>query len=186
MAKPGPKSAFETIEGLEKIDRLIEYLRQGHSVETCCNRAGITKKTFYKWHEEARAGKSEAHINFSRRVDESVADFEMGLINSIVATGKAGTWQALAWVLERRRPETWSRQDHLKVTQQVDGQVDNIMKEAEKFMDPADFARLVNHLSKSDDEREEFVNIKEKDIEESENVQLQVDSDTMDKIKDFA
>ena len=63
-------------------------------------------------------------------------------------------------------------------------EIDNILKEAERFMAPADYARLVNHLAKGADEQDEFVNIEPKGSDED--TDLEVDDETVKKIKNYS
>ena len=81
--------------------RLIEGIRLGMTNKLAAAYAGISESTFYLWLQQARDGdqeKSELLESLKRAEAESAA-------HSLAVIKKAaqdGTWQAAAWVLERR------------------------------------------------------------------------------------
>lgn len=184
MAKAG-QSYLTDPAWLDKIDQLIGHLRKGHHIVTACKRVGLTKKTFYQWLEDARKGKSTEHVEFARRVDEAMADFEMGLIESIMKIGKEDkVWTALAWIAERRFAERWAQQQHIKVVQEVTNQVETILKNLEKILPPDQYARVIEHLALDSEERENFVNSEMEERDEGPN-DFEVSEDMKARIQKF-
>lgn len=186
------KSYFDDPVWQQKIDRLMDLIRKGIHIDTACKKIGLTRKTFYKWLEDARAGKSERHIEFARRVDEANADFEINVFDEIFKIGKGEkVWTALAWVMERKYPERYSPPgQQIKIVQEVSNQLEVLLKEVEKFVDPATYARLVNHLAQSEEDREDPF-ISEEGSPSSEVTKIEtntvepLDEETISRIKTF-
>lgn len=102
----------------ERVERLLDNLRQGMSQASAITQAGIAKTTFYKWLKEDEQFKTEV---------ETAEDFaEAVQIAQIKALGEAKMdWRAYAWLLERRFPERWSAKRETEVTiNQSNGQAE--------------------------------------------------------------
>jgi len=102
----------------ERVERLLDNLRQGMSQASAITQAGIAKTTFYTWLKEDEQFKTEV---------ETAEDFaEAVQIAQIKALGEAKMdWRAYAWLLERRFPERWSAKRETEVTiNQSNGQAE--------------------------------------------------------------
>jgi transposase len=102
----------------ERVERLLDNLRQGMSQASAITQAGIAKTTFYKWLKEDEQFKTEV---------ETAEDFaEAVQIAQIKALGEAKMdWRAYAWLLERRFPDRWSAKRETEVTiNQSNGQAE--------------------------------------------------------------
>jgi hypothetical protein len=102
----------------ERVERLLDNLRQGMSQASAITQAGIAKTTFYKWLKEDEQFKVEV---------ETAEDFaEAVQIAQIKALGEAKMdWRAYAWLLERRFPDRWSAKRETEVTiNQSNGQAE--------------------------------------------------------------
>ena len=102
----------------ERVERLLDNLRQGMSQASAITQAGIAKTTFYRWLKEDEQFKTEV---------ETAEDFaEAVQIAQIKALGEAKTdWRAYAWLLERRFPDRWSAKRETEVTiNQSNGQAE--------------------------------------------------------------
>lgn len=103
---------------------LIEIVRQatseGRRLESVAALAGVHRSTLHRWY---RAGEKEAKRRQRGRdpdpnLDLQVllfsacelgdADLEKSALDIIQQAAKGGLWQAAAWLLERRFPESWS------------------------------------------------------------------------------
>lgn len=102
----------------ERVERLLDNLRQGMSQASAITQAGIAKTTFYRWLKEDEQFKTEV---------ETAEDFaEAVQIAQIKALGEAKMdWRAYAWLLERRFPDRWSAKRETEVTiNQSNGQAE--------------------------------------------------------------
>jgi hypothetical protein len=92
-------------------DLIVDFVRKGNFVETaaqCCGIAGITVR---RWLAKGKRG-DPAYAAFYRDVTKARAMSEvedLAMLHDYAATGRAGPWQALAWILEKRNPKRFSR-----------------------------------------------------------------------------
>lgn len=100
----------------ERVQNIIcEALANGVTVETAAEIAGIGQSTLYNWLKLGREGVAK-YKPFADAVEEAIAKSELVLLERIHEASKH-TWQAAAWILERRFPERWGRRDRLNVTE---------------------------------------------------------------------
>lgn len=83
----------------EILDRIVEALRIGASPEAACAYAGICRSTYYDWRKKDPV--------FAEETDQAQAAAEVQLLMEIRAET---SWQAKAWILERRWRERWGRE----------------------------------------------------------------------------
>lgn len=110
----------------EAIETICEHLRQGNYIVTACQAAGMTREAHYDQirHAEkadAKIAKAEADgldevellprelrgLEYRYRTRKAASEFEVTRVESIGE--KPDNWQALAWTLERSRPDRWGR-----------------------------------------------------------------------------
>lgn len=85
------------------IDRISQGLRLGMTHELAAQYAGIGRSTFYKWMECAEAPEAEdRYLDFRDAVKAAEADNAARCLLCIDDAASDGTWQAAAWMLERR------------------------------------------------------------------------------------
>lgn len=102
MARPSKHSP--------EVERLIvSLLEAGNTVETAAGAAGISPETFYDWMRRGlRDGKRDAKFRaFRAAVEQARSMAEATLVTRISKAAANGSWQAAAWLLERRSPEQW-------------------------------------------------------------------------------
>ena len=80
--------------------KICDLLRAGNTRRTSCAVAGISEDTFARWHKDD-ADFAEA----IKGAEETAVARNVALIQQ---AAQAGTWQAAAWWLERRRPADFS------------------------------------------------------------------------------
>jgi hypothetical protein len=86
---------------------LAEAIRAGGTREAAAARAGIGPSTLYDWLKRGDTG-DERYQEFSEAIKKAEADLEAKALGLILdAAGKS--WQAAAWLLERRFPDRWGR-----------------------------------------------------------------------------
>ncbi len=97
-------------------DAIINGIRLGLTHERSAQLAGINVRTFYLWRQKGLAGKAPVYVRFVQALKKAEVEGEAAAINEIVKAAKSGTWQAAAWLLERRHPDRWARIQKLEVT----------------------------------------------------------------------
>lgn len=68
---------------------------------------GISKTTLKVWRLRAANGE-EPYAAFMARVEKAEAAGAVAALDCIQAAAKEGTWQAAAWLLERRYPKQFA------------------------------------------------------------------------------
>jgi len=95
---------------------LIAFLRAGSFVETAVAAAGISRSTFFVWMKRGEKAHMGKFRQFYLDVRKAMADFEVGAVNSIREAGANGSWQASAWLLERKFPDEWGKIERVETT----------------------------------------------------------------------
>ncbi len=92
----------------EEVERkILAMVRTGADLAVAAQAAGISRSTLHRW--RAR-GASEARGRFfelDQALRRAEAEAEARLVALIARAGERH-WQAAAWILPRRFPETWS------------------------------------------------------------------------------
>lgn len=103
------------------LEHLAELLAAGNPLDTSARSAGISPATLHRWQARGQtAADLEAeekpvpaaelpYLELWHAVTTSRARAEVEALGIIRAAALSGTWQAAAWLLERRRPDLWSR-----------------------------------------------------------------------------
>lgn len=92
----------------EREARIAEALRAGNTRKAACAYGGISQSQFAEW-------LARFH-DFRDTIEKAEADAEVRAVAQIATAAQAGTWQAAAWWLERRRPDDYGRRDRIEVT----------------------------------------------------------------------
>ena len=106
----------------KRIDALAEALRKGVIIKHACVGAGICEKTYHNWQNEAsdneldpldpeeslgkNPNRDDVLRYFVRETSRALNDYSSELLEKI---HNADSWQAAAWILERRFPEEFGR-----------------------------------------------------------------------------
>lgn len=86
--------------------RLCDALRKGLPRATAARLAGVEYTTIRNWVAAAKAG-DDRYLPFLREVTRAEAEAEELLVSRINAHS-LDSWQAAAWMLERRHPAAWA------------------------------------------------------------------------------
>ena len=90
--------------------KLTEELRQAISEglhdSSACAICGIDPSTFYRWLRKGEEGESKEFSQFYQTIKKANAERERSWIRFI---SKDESWQSKAWLLERRFPQKWGR-----------------------------------------------------------------------------
>jgi hypothetical protein len=128
-----------------RVRLLLEALRAGSYIGTACRAAGIGRSTLRRWLERGRSKDEHdaAYREFRREYRAAIAEAEIEALRTIRRAGSegiAGSWQACAWLLERRFPIRWQRradpleQPHPKPLEQMtDQELEDIIRQHDRL-----------------------------------------------------
>ena len=128
MGKAGRPSKFND----DRKKRIIEATRVGSSRTISAAYAGIPLRTLQAWMSRGRRDEDQdsEYAQFVRDVDLAEAQGAIKALALIQSAAMNGSWQAAAWLLERRHG--YRREMSLAVTVEADSEVmsvDQLMKE---------------------------------------------------------
>lgn len=92
--------------------RLVGLIREGLTQKDASAMGGISEHTFGEW--------KRTFPDFADRIKKAEAEFIHTNVQIVQRAADANTWQAAAWILERRRTETWGRKETVTVTPEPD------------------------------------------------------------------
>lgn len=87
---------------------ILSYLASGNYVATACAAAGVSRRTYYTWLEEAQAQPDSVYGEFALLVAKAEAAAEAANIQ-VIKKASAVSWQAAAWLSERKYPDRWGQ-----------------------------------------------------------------------------
>jgi transposase len=95
-------------------DRIVTLVRVGTPVTGAAQTAGIGRSTFYAWMErgESQAAADAPYRQFRESIEKARAEGEALLVQRIQNAAAKGSWQAAAYLLERRYSDNWRKADH--------------------------------------------------------------------------
>jgi len=107
--------------------RIYQAIRAGNYKEVACMFAGISATTLRNWVNRGKAAtdaesdKDSIYYDFLNGLEEAEAEAEVRNV-AIVQKAAEKQWQASAWMLERRHPNRWGRNDkqRLEVSAEVE------------------------------------------------------------------
>lgn len=121
---------------------IIEALQLGMTIELASKYAGIEQKTFYNWMNRGRREGEGIYFQFLQAIEKAIAKSALVNMAIIQKAAKEGTWQASAWIMERRHKY------HAKQEPEVIVQID--AKEAS-------ITQLIQQVKETDLELEAFI-----------------------------
>ena len=81
--------------------KFCEAISVGMTIKLSCQYAGISEAVYYKWRNEADAG-AVRQSEFIEAVKSNEAKGAVRCLVAIETAAEEGSWQAAAWILERR------------------------------------------------------------------------------------
>ena len=107
---------MKTILNDKLIKDICSYLKEGVPILTTCKALKISESIYYDWIKRGQGlhperTQEEIYVKFVEEVEKAVAESEINLLDQIM---KDKSWQAKAWILERRFPKRWSKQSTLE------------------------------------------------------------------------
>jgi transposase len=103
--------------------RLNQALSVGAYIEDACIFAGISSRQFRRWRELAEK-EVEPYASRWVEIQKSEAQAVVRNLFNIQNAANNGTWQASAWILERKYPEKYARKDFVQLTDSKDYDVE--------------------------------------------------------------
>lgn len=97
MAKRGRKLKYTP----ETVELIVQALKLGATERLACEYANISQETYYNW----KRNKAE----FLEKVKTAQGQAAVVLLARIQQEAREGSWQAAAWLLERRYPDEYGR-----------------------------------------------------------------------------
>lgn len=92
-----------------KAARIVKAIRRGLPYKLAAAAGGVSYGTFVRWRNEGVKSDAAPHFRkFLNQVREAEGEAAERLVGLIEARAK-DTWQAAAWILERRHPDLFRR-----------------------------------------------------------------------------
>lgn len=92
----------------QRQERIVNAIRLGAPIELACKAGGVDKSTVYRWIEKGNRQDKGVYREFCEAAKEAeIACVESMLGHIQIAAKKS--WQAAAWLLERRYPVLYGR-----------------------------------------------------------------------------
>src|SRR6266481_5282154 len=88
--------------------RIVKAIRLGMTYRLASQYGGVDYDTFRGWRVRADTGE-EPYFSFSVAVKEAEGEGVLQNLERIEAAAINGTWQASAWLLERRYPQEYGK-----------------------------------------------------------------------------
>jgi transposase len=131
--------------------RIVDAVRAGSRREEAAAAAGIARSTLQGWLARGEAANAPARFqNFAAAVRQADAEWEVAAVEAIGSAAADGDWRALAWLLERRRPERWGRTTRLEHSGPEGGPIAVEDKLDLSKLDAAELASLQHLLERAD------------------------------------
>jgi len=105
----------------ELVKEICNYIEQGNTYDRACRLAGISDSIFYKWKARGEKEGEGVYFHFLQATLKAGEKFKQTNIDIIQQAAKDGTWQAAAWLLERKHPEEFGRRDRVAIS--MDGRL---------------------------------------------------------------
>lgn len=97
-------------------DTLVKMARLGHYDCTAARFSGVDPSTLKHWLRKGKEQTEGIYFEFAEAYELAKAQGETRLLSEITNAVEAGDWRAAAWILERKYPARWSKQNRVEVT----------------------------------------------------------------------
>lgn len=115
-----PKHSGRPSKLSEKVkEKFFAAISNGHTYESSCALAGISERAFYQWKAKGTDNNEKRNSEYVQFVQELAEKEALAKIKLLSDIQKSDSWQAKAWILERRWPEEWGRKDKVSVEKEV-------------------------------------------------------------------
>lgn len=121
---------------------IVQAVEAGNYRHVAAEAAGVHKATFYRWMKAGEKEREGELRDFCDAVKKAERKAELRIVG-VIETAALSTWQAGAWLLERRHPLRWGRIDRTRV--KLSGKV-------EHHTEGDELDRLIDALAKRETE----------------------------------
>ena len=95
----------------------------GMPLKFAAEAAGITEVTFYNWLKRGEAESKGQFFEFAEHIKACKAKAVQLHLKLITKAATDGSWQASAWILERRYPEEFGRREKIDMKAELDATI---------------------------------------------------------------
>ncbi len=121
--------------------RLSQAISVGAYIEDACVFAGISSRQYRRWRELAEQG-VEPYAERWVEIQKSEAQAIVRNLFNIQNAANSGTWQASAWILERKYPDKYARKDFVQVTEGKDFDVELYWSDGTVFKEMSEMSDI--------------------------------------------
>jgi hypothetical protein len=139
----------------ERTQAIVTFLRSGSFIETAVAASGVSRSTFFVWMKRGEKAHMGKFRKFYLDVRKAMADFEIAAVNSIRRAGEESSWQASAWLLERKFPDEWGKIERVESTGANGGPIEVAAMRDPREMTTGEKRRLLAQLDAEDAEKED-------------------------------
>ena len=105
MAKPGPQGPSKLTP--EIVAEVCRCIKCGMTWNDIAGAVNISAQTLWCWRKAGKRCDDQVYVDFLIAVKKAQSDFVKQNVSKIRKHG-GKSWQALAWLLERRRPDLFA------------------------------------------------------------------------------
>ena len=114
--------------------RLNQAISVGAYIEDACIFAGISSRQYRRWRELAEQG-IEPYATRWVEINKSEANAVVRNLFNIQNASNNGTWQASAWLLERKYPDKYGRKETVNIIDSDKFDVELHWSDGKKFIE---------------------------------------------------
>lgn len=101
----------------ERQAKIVQAIRANNVVIKACQYADISEPTYYDWKKRGETGE-EPFSEFLKAIKKAEAEAQVRTV-AIISKASEQSWQAGAWLLERRDPDNWGKKERYDVSHEV-------------------------------------------------------------------
>lgn len=105
--------------------KILDAIMNGATREAAAAAAGVGRSTYQAWLQKGHASASGKYRDFVDEVEKAEEAF-IAECTKIIYAAAPKTWQAAAWLLERKWPDQFGRRDRLSIDQLMDREVEKL------------------------------------------------------------
>lgn len=132
------------------IKKFVKYIRQGTPAKIACMACGVDESTYYRWLREARDGQNDLAVRLAAEVEKAEPEFEAAVLRRIYAAADhPRSWQAGAWLLERKFPDRYGKT--VMVKHQVERELSKALDLLKERLNADEYTRVLEAVAELTD-----------------------------------